>query len=58
MVTGLSFDQLCGYPYAVPGLAHAAFKHIAHAEFAPDFFTSTAGLVGKAELRAITNSEG
>jgi hypothetical protein len=36
MVAGRSVDQLGGDPNAVAGLAHAAFQHVADAEFARD----------------------
>ena len=36
MRAGLRFDQLRGDAQAIARLAHAAFQHIAHAEFAPD----------------------
>ena len=36
MRAGRGIDQLRGDAHALAGLAHRAFEHVAHAEFAPD----------------------
>src|SRR5262249_37488169 len=44
-------DQLRRDPYATPRLAHGAFEHIAHAEFAPDLLhIDGAAFVGEARV--------
>ena len=44
-------DQLAGDAHAVAGLAHAAFEHIAHAEFAADLLhIDRLALVGEARI--------
>ena len=51
MIAGLGLDQLRGDPDAVAGFAHAAFEHIAHAQFAPDLLhIDRAALVGEARI--------
>ena len=44
-------DELPGDAHSVPGLAHAAFEHIAHAQFAPDLLhIDGPALVGEARI--------
>jgi len=38
VLVALSLDQLCGNPYPIACLPHAAFEHIAHPEIASDLF--------------------
>src|SRR5271166_4244135 len=51
-------DQLCSDAYATGGLAHRAFKHIAHAKLPPDLLhVDRLALVRKARIRAMTKSQ-
>ncbi len=48
VVASLGFDQLGGDANAIGGPSHAAFEHVAHAEFAPDLLQiDCAALVGE-----------
>src|SRR5208282_2311958 len=51
MPAGRRLDQLRGHPHSIAGLAHAAFKHVAHAQLAPDLFhVDRAALEGEARV--------
>lgn len=51
MAAVLGVDELAGDAHAAAHLAHAAFQHVAHAEFAPDLLhIHRAALVGEARV--------
>ena len=51
MHAGPGLDKLCGNAHAVAGLAHRAFEHVAHTQFAADLLhIDAAALVGEGRI--------